>query len=172
MDSGGPWTWSDRIVRATIKLFQMWNDEVKKDRHGQVTQFYLSWKKKKKTWCGVTEQMESHHICTAKTFSKPSSLLGSFQQTVAYTAGVSQSLLCCVGAKGIPMVTGTTFSFHTKKADKLSTSQNGFFSLARFTKCQPTIHSPTEECQSICQRETKVCFHWVGRCNSTFLQYN
>lgn len=67
--------------------------------------------KKTKTWCGVTE---SHHLSTAKTFSKPSSLLGSFQQTVVYAAGMSQSLLCCVGAKGIAMVTGTTFSFHTR----------------------------------------------------------
>lgn len=100
-----------RIVHAHITLFEMWNEEVKKtDTHGQVVQFYLSLDVESQSRTDV----ESHHLCTVKTFSKPSPLRGSFQQAVAYKAGMLQSLLCCVAAKGIAMVTGTTFSFRTK----------------------------------------------------------
>lgn len=117
--------------------------------HGQDVWFYLSPPKKV-----GREMLMWNHIAEGvtpppQTFSKSLSLLGCFQQTVAYTAGMSQSLHSRVGAKGVAAVTGTTFSFRTRSREiqpQPPSTQNDFFSFARLTKCQPTTH---------CQREGK-----------------
>lgn len=146
----------DQIVHGHITLFE-------KQTHTSklCNSIFPRQKKTTNTWCGVTEQKESHHLCTAKTFSKPSSLLGSFQQAVAYTAGMSQSLLCCVGAKGIAMVTGTTFSFRTRSR-QIQHLPKWFLFLSKIHKMSSHYSFTHKEgCEDVSMRD-KGCWFFTG----------
>lgn len=103
-------TWPERMFHAHITLFKISNNVVK-NRHIATTRISVITKKKglmgnQKTSTSALQKLLANLYLSWDLFSR--------QWHIA-AAGMLQSLLCCVGAKGIAVVTGTTFSFRKRR---------------------------------------------------------